>query len=548
MPPRPFGSRPTPRRGRVLLASLGFSLHQACEALVPIVVGITIDIAIAPSDPWMLALALVCLAAVFVVLRFMWRMGELAAVAAFVERVYARRRTLVSRLLAPRSGYDGTGAEALSTIGSDTDEEATVVWTISRGIASGAAAVTAAIALLLISPLLAVLVLVGTPVLMLVMHVVTRPLERRSAGEQAALAETSALVGDLLSGLRTVKGLSAEDEAIRRFRAMNMRAMSAALRAANAEGAFAGVSAFISGAFVVLLAALASGSVLSGEITPGQLVIVIGLAQFLQTPIAGLGFVGAELARARASRRRVDALLSAPSDEGEHLPAGPGRVRVRGLALPSGTVLDLDVRAGELVGLTLDEADATAVLAQFAGTGDAGTATLSIDGAVLSGPPAAGHPPTVLAAPHEIALFTGDVAANVRPASAPDGAGAEAGTGEDADLHAVAEAAALHDVLSIDGWTRHVGERGRLLSGGQRQRVGLARALAADAPVLVLREPAISVDAVTQARLADGIRRHRRDRTTLLLTASPALLSVCDRVVAASVVPPLSTSDRGVRS
>ena len=76
-----------------------------------------------------------------------------------------------------------------------------------------------------------------------------------------------------------------------------------------------------------------------------------------------------------------------------------------------------------------------------------------------------------------------------------------------------------------------VTERGRSLSGGQRQRVALARALAADTPVLVVHDPATAVDAVTEARIAAGLRDIRRDRTTVLVTTSPALLSVTDRVV-----------------
>src|SRR5262249_2944640 len=68
-------------------------------------------------------------------------------------------------------------------------------------------------------------------------------------------------------------------------------------------------------------------------------------------------------------------------------------------------------------------------------------------------------------------------------------------------------------------------------SGGQRQRVGLARALATRAPCLVLHDPTTAVDPVTEARIADGMRRIREGRATLLVTTSPALLARCDRVV-----------------
>ncbi len=76
-----------------------------------------------------------------------------------------------------------------------------------------------------------------------------------------------------------------------------------------------------------------------------------------------------------------------------------------------------------------------------------------------------------------------------------------------------------------------IAERGCSLSGGQRQRVALARALAADPPVLVLHDPTTAVDAVTEARIATGIRELRSDKTALLITTSAVLLAVTDRVV-----------------
>jgi ABC-type multidrug transport system fused ATPase/permease subunit len=45
-----------------------------------------------------------------------------------------------------------------------------------------------------------------------------------------------------------------------------------------------------------------------------------------------------------------------------------------------------------------------------------------------------------------------------------------------------------------DGWETLVGEQGRELSGGQRRRLVVARALLADAPVLVLDEPTAHLD------------------------------------------------------
>lgn len=85
--------------------------------------------------------------------------------------------------------------------------------------------------------------------------------------------------------------------------------------------------------------------------------------------------------------------------------------------------------------------------------------------------------------------------------------------------------------LAADGLATRVAAHGTSLSGGQQQRVALARALAVDPPVLVLDEPTTAVDAVTEQRIGAGVARLRRDRATLLITTSPALLTAADRVV-----------------
>lgn len=58
------------------------------------------------------------------------------------------------------------------------------------------------------------------------------------------------------------------------------------------------------------------------------------------------------------------------------------------------------------------------------------------------------------------------------------------------------------------------------LSGGQRQRVGVARALAADPPVLLMDEPFGAVDPVVRTRLQDEFLRLQRDlgKTVMLVT------------------------------
>jgi putative ABC transport system ATP-binding protein len=176
--------------------------------------------------------------------------------------------------------------------------------------------------------------------------------------------------------------------------------------------------------------------------------------------------------------------------------------------------------------LAYDPSDAEALVALLAGRVPRADhrGTLSVDGVPAYDQHTDAVRAVVLVEQHDVALFEGTLRDNLSAGAPVD----------DEVLRAAVRAAAAEDVLAAHphGFDRLLTERGANLSGGQRQRIGLARALVADPPVLVLHNPTTAVDAVTEGLLAEGLAASRGagTRGTVLITTSPALLRITHRV------------------
>lgn len=73
-----------------------------------------------------------------------------------------------------------------------------------------------------------------------------------------------------------------------------------------------------------------------------------------------------------------------------------------------------------------------------------------------------------------------------------------------------------------------MGERGGLLSGGQRQRITIARALLADAPLVVLDEATAFADPENEAAIQDAIAELTRGRTVVVIAHRLSTLLAAD--------------------
>ncbi len=439
----------------------------------------------------------------------------------------SRVQQLVSRQAA-RLGGDlprqvSTG-EVVTVTANDVERIGSLFDVTARFAGAVVSSVVVAALLLAASPLLGVVVLVGLPLLSLAVVPLVRPLERREAVQRERIGAASARAADTVAGLRVLRGIGGEALFLRRYREVSQGARAAGVETARVRSVLDALQVALPGVLVVLVTGLGAAQVAAGDITPGQLVAFYGYTAFLVLPLRTLTETAQKAASARVAARRVLRVLTLQRMRREPDPATPEPAAGDLVDAPSG----LRVPAGRIVGLVSADARESSVLADRLGDWVSPSEQRGVDDAAvtLAGTPLAELPTgtvrrRVLVQDTDPVLLSGSVHELL---DVPRSGAVSAGD--------AVRAACAQDVLDgLGGLEAQLPERGRSLSGGQRQRLALARSLVADPEVLVLCEPTSAVDAHTEARIAQSLRRVRQGRTTVVTTTSPLVLSELESVV-----------------
>ncbi|MEJ4100140.1 ABC transporter ATP-binding protein [Corynebacterium mastitidis] len=309
---------------RALLAGVLMSLSFVCNGLTPVVVGRAIDHSIAfrePLWPWLLVL----LGLFTVNALCAWR-GRTLALRAVQDKDHELRMRVTDRLDA---GMD-PGA-FLSVASVDTRRVADAVMLMVFPVAEVASILYASAALVTISIPLGLAVLCGGPLIVWVSLRAARPLRRAAVARQASVARAASVATSILAGLRTLKGIGVTGAAARRYEHASEEAYRRAV-AANAAHARLNATTDAVGLLYVVGIALAAARM---DLSIGQLIAVVGIAQFIIHPMTMLGKnIASRWAAAQASAERIRAVLDAPpAPTPTEAPEGSG-LEVRSGACP----------------------------------------------------------------------------------------------------------------------------------------------------------------------------------------------------------------------
>jgi ATP-binding cassette subfamily B protein len=456
------------------------------------------------------------------------------------ERIVAHlRRDLFARLMEQEIAFfdEKKTGELTNRLASDTTVlQNTVSVNISMGLRF-VASVAGGIGLLFYTSVkLTLLMLAVVPPIALGAVAYGRRLRKLSRDVQDALAGSSEVAEEALSGIRTVRAFTAEPSEAQRYTDAVMKSFGLARSRAELGATFMGVTSLA--AYAALAAVLWRGGhlVSSGELTAGDLTKFLIYTLLVAFSLGGLSDVWADFMKASGSAERIFELMdrtpAIPPTGGAELPEIEGRVAFEGVtfsypARRDVAVLrgiDLTIRPGEVVALVGPSgAGKSTIAALLTRLYDPDRGRVLVDGHDLKDLSPDGLRKRIGVVAQEPILFSCSVADNIRYGKA----GAT-----DAEIEAAARTANAHEFVSRfpEGYKTLVGERGVQLSGGQKQRIAIARAVLKDPRILVLDEATSALDAESEHLVKEALDRLMKGRTTLVIAHRLSTVKDADRV------------------
>ncbi|MFF0072929.1 ABC transporter ATP-binding protein [Streptomyces sp. NPDC005494] len=513
--------------GAVVRGTVLMGLYQAGETAFPIALGLIVENTMRERSLGSLGLSIAGLAVIITTVSLSWRFGMRVLQKANTTEAHRWRVRVAACGLQPVArDVDLKSGEVLTIATEDADQTADIVEVVPLLVSSLVAVVVASVALGLADVRLGLLVVVGTVAILSVLSVMSRRIGSSTREQQARVARAGAKVADLITGLRPLHGFGGNHAAFRSYRKVSTEAKHQAVTVARVNGVYAGTALALNAVLAAAVTLTAGWLAYEGRITIGELVMAVGLAQFVMEPLKMFSEMPKYIMMARASADRMALVLTAPplTEPGHREPGEGGDLEIDGVRYGSLRELKFQVGAGEFVAIAAYQPRAAADLASILGMNippQAYGGTVRVGGREIADLSVEALRAHMLVNPYDAEIFAGTLRTNIDP------------SGTSRLVPEAVEASLLTDVVALhrEGLDHAVRDRGANLSGGQRQRLSLARALAADSEILVLRDPTTAVDAVTEQLIARNIAKLRRGRTTVVMTSSPALLDAADRVL-----------------
>ena len=394
-------------------------------------------------------------------------------------------------------------------------------------------------AMLRINVRLTLLAIAVYPLMLITVRLFSGKLRDYQAQIQERLSNLSELIQEDMSGMALIRIYAQENQERQAFRRRNQKLLEANLKLARTRNLLFPVIEGISYISLLILLWLGTSAIASGQITVGDFVALVLFVERLVFPTALLGFTITAYQQGEVSIDRVESITKAEPKikNAPHAIVLPleeirGEITARhltytypGANTPALYDISFNIKPGETVAIVGSIGSGKSTLANaIPRLLNVEGGELFLDNCDVTKIDLATLRKAIAYVPQDSFLFSTTIKNNIRYGEP---------LAETAEVVDSAKQAQIHPEIETfpQEYETLVGERGITLSGGQRQRTSLARALLAEAKVLILDDALSSVDNETATRILDSLSPTRAKKTVIFISHQLSAAATCDRIL-----------------
>ena len=343
-------------------------------------------------------------------------------------------------------------------------------------------------------------------------------------------------LAEAIHGTKTVQGMVRERVNSALYNKRAKQNLLAHLRAAKFAQVNVPIVDTLTGTAMAIIIVVGGQQVLSSNLDLGVMVAFIFYVQRFFDPIRSLTLQYSFMQRAMVSGQRILEVLDVPIYVADKIDAikmekCDGTIEFSNVTfgyepeLPILRNLNFKINAGETVALVgptgSGKTSITALINRFYDVWAGSVSISGFDVRDVTKESLGDHVAMVLQEPF---LFSGTIFENIQYRSG------------DSDLDAVisaSKAVGAHEFIQLlpNGYDTVLEQRGANLSLGQRQLISFARAIVADAKILILDEATASIDSYTELKVQRALAVLLEGRTGLVIAHRLATIRGCDRII-----------------